>query len=74
LIGINAMSGTVIGAPLITATRRSVIFSCEGMELRWTFLTAPSTSSAVSQPVAPTPAAAMPKDLKKDLLSHCGHQ
>ena len=59
------ISGQVMGAPTIVATRRSVILSSEAIELRLTFWTAPSSSASPRMPMAEAPAAAAPADLKK---------
>src|SRR5271165_3064408 len=54
--------GSVIGAPRKVATRRSVIFSCEGFEFLLTFCTAPSRVSSDQKDVA----AAAPANLKRE--------
>src|SRR5258706_3665693 len=59
------MIGQVKGAPVTTATRRSVIFRSEGMEALLTVGTAPSRSRSVRRLVAPSPAVARPIFLKK---------
>jgi hypothetical protein len=58
------MIGQVIGAPTTVATRRSVILSCDGIDLGLTFWTVASRSRGASQPMAEAPAAAAPADLK----------
>ncbi len=60
------MIGQVIGAPPITATRRSVIFRSAGIERVFTFCRAASASRSVASEKAPAPAAAIPARLKKD--------
>jgi hypothetical protein len=47
----------------------SVIFSCEGIELRWTFWGCASRSASVSRPKADAPAAALPMDVKNERRS-----
>src|SRR5262245_29179305 len=59
------MIGQVNGARSTTATRRSVMRSCDGLELRLTFWTAPSRSASVRIPADAAPAAS-PTDLKKE--------
>src|SRR5919109_1101157 len=65
------MIGHVIGAPAITATRRSVIFSADGSDARLTLVcTSPAAASAAASPVnAIAPAALTPTVLKNDRRS-----
>src|ERR1700688_248751 len=56
------MMGSVIGAPRTVATRRSVIFNCEGFEFLLTFCTAPSRVSSDQKEVA----AAAPANLNRE--------
>jgi hypothetical protein len=65
------MIGHVIGASTTVATRRSVIFSCEGAELRLTFCVAPSRSASDTRLSVVAPAAAAPADLKNVRRSKC---
>ena len=58
------MSGHVIGAPTMVATRKSVILSCDGIEFGLTLWTVASSSSLPRKPIADAPAAAAPADLK----------
>src|SRR5712691_12961358 len=60
------MIGHVKGAPVTTAMRRSVILSCEGMELLLTPCIAPSRVASGTTRAAPRPAAAAPSFRKKD--------
>src|SRR6476661_3252165 len=62
------MIGTVIGAPAITATRKSVIFSAEGSDDRLTFdWTKEEAASAAAFPFsAIAPAAVRPSVLKNE--------
>src|SRR5438128_8258471 len=60
------MIGHVKGAPVTTATRRSVILSWEGMELLFTPCVAPSRAVSGRPLAAPRPAAAAPSFRKKD--------
>ena len=62
------MIGTVIGAPAITATRKSVILSADGSDDRLTFdCTNEDAASAAASPVnAIAPAAPSPSVLKND--------
>src|SRR5712692_5862160 len=60
------MIGHVKGAPVTTATRRSVILSCEGMEPLFTPCIAASRAAPGTTPAAPRPAAAAPSFRKKD--------
>src|SRR6186997_523578 len=63
------MIGHVIGAFSTTATRRSVILSCDGIEFFWTFCGAASRSASVTRPKADAPAAALPMVVKNERRS-----
>src|SRR5579862_8311801 len=56
------ISGQVIGAPPTTATRRSVILSAEGCELRLVFCTAASSVSSAQKSAPKRPPAAVRND------------
>src|SRR5216683_2702678 len=58
------ISGQTKGASLTTATRRSVIFKSEGLELRLTFCTAASSVSSDQKP-APAATAADRRKLRR---------
>src|SRR5579863_897971 len=63
-------SGQVIGAPLTTARRRSVILRSDGCELRFTFWTAASRVRS-AQKLAPIAAEAEPRNPRRP-MAECG--
>ena len=74
LVRIDRMMGTVKGAPVTTATRKSVIFSADGSDARLTFdCTKSAAVAAAASPViaiaAPTP---IPRRLQNDRRSTPG--
>ena len=65
------MTGLVKGTPRSVATRRSVIFSSDGLEALLTFCVAASTSSLLMKKLARLiPAAAVLVDFKNDRQSN----